>query len=105
MGMLFGGWAKDDDEDWNKKVEQYKIEERIRISKTINEPQEFINGIGIFDIICTWNKELNKAENQMYVTKIKDGKIFGILLSKGDGKTIEYPFKNYMKICSIFKKN
>ena len=111
MAMLFGGWTKEEEElvneqfegDWNK-YKEFKIQERIRISEQIKEVEEFVNGVGRFDIICTWNNEQNKAENEFFVTRIKDGKIYGKFI-KGNQEEVQFPFEKCLKLCSAIEND
>ncbi len=109
MGMLFSGWAREEEDivssdfngDWNK-YNQSHIQQRLELEE---EVEETLNGIRRGDIICTWNKLENKAENEFYIFKIKNGKIIGHYVKMGNGEQIEYPFENYLKICSILEKD
>jgi len=78
MGMLFGGWAKDD---------------------TFLDKNRCPDAIHHMDLIGVWNEQLKEMFEIFHVKYIKDNKIFGSYIV-GDGEIVEYKEPNFKLICT-----
>lgn len=115
MGMLFGGWAKDAQEErdyWVKQLgeEGYKQklakdEDDRKYALMHPKPTKWSSSepkVTIGDIIGFWNAPANKLENESYIRDILNG---NILVTSIDNKEDRQSFiweGPYIRVCNAF---
>ncbi len=110
MGMLFGGWAREEEEevrddfggDWNayKQAKDRRIEEALRSTLPVkysdSEPK-----VCKGDVIAVYLPPTHYVD-QFYIQEIRDGKIYGQYVDgRHDGETELWDKELYLKICGI----
>lgn len=113
MGMLFGGWFKEDEEtvnsefggDWNKFKEWQESQRSFKWNTPIKTDYT-IDSILPTDIIGYFNPITKQVEDEFLIEEIKDKQIIGRYIDCRDinnaAKSI-YNRTDWSKICSTIK--
>lgn len=111
MGMLFGGWAKEEQEivdrdfggNWNL-YREYK--DKLKANEEINRLpivySDTFPKVCKGDVICVYDEQKRKATDTFFITEIKDGKPFGKYVDNtiNNGECCFYPYEVYFVLCS-----
>ena len=103
MGMLFGGWAREVEEEygsWEKFYEACAKQKQYLID---NPPPKMnddsIENLEEGDRIGIFNKETHQVDHQFIVREIKQGRIYGRFLDgRHNGSWQEYEYRGWSKM-------
>jgi hypothetical protein len=111
MGMLFGGWAREEEEEvrdyWKGDWNAYRADKEARIAYAQANPvvEEYSSSkpeVTRNDIIGQWNNDRKEFLHEFHIRRILVGKIFGTYIDgRNDGQEIEWPHGDYGKVCSV----
>lgn len=93
MSIFFGHWLEDG--------EDFLTDRNTSVSEYLKNDNS-IPGLNTYDVIGLFNKDDEKLNEEFLVREIKNREIIGVFINKGDGAETIYPFKNYVKVCSVF---